>query len=95
MSTKQCMRPCHTQSSASAAVLPFSKLNKTFFGYFDPEKVILDNENNWYFRGELTDISAKKEALVCSTPGIRGIGLVQDLLGWDHEEIRTNLAQCT
>ena len=28
-----------------ASVLPFSKLNKLFFGYFDPENVLLDNKN--------------------------------------------------
>ena len=27
------------------SVLLFSKLNKLFFGYFDPEKIFLDNEN--------------------------------------------------
>ena len=27
------------------SVLPFSKLNKMFFGYFDPEKIFLDDEN--------------------------------------------------
>ena len=27
-------------------VLPFSKLNKIFLGYFDPENIFLDNENN-------------------------------------------------
>ena len=27
------------------SVLPFSKLNKIFFGYFDPENNILDNKN--------------------------------------------------
>ena len=26
-------------------VLLFSKLNKMFFGYFDPENMLLDNEN--------------------------------------------------
>ena len=26
-------------------VLLFSKLNKTFFGYFDPENIFLDNKN--------------------------------------------------
>ena len=26
-------------------VLPFSKLNKIFFGYFDPEEIFLDNKN--------------------------------------------------
>ena len=49
----------------SRSVLLLSKLNKIYFGYFDPEfffliiKIII-------FRGELTDISAKKEALVFS-----------------------------
>ena len=28
-----------------ATVLLFSKLNKLFFGYFDPEVIFLDNEN--------------------------------------------------
>ena len=27
-------------------VLPFSKLNKMFFGYFDPENIFLDYENS-------------------------------------------------
>ena len=45
------------------SVLPFSKLNKMCFGYFDPENIFLDNENN-KFRGDLTGNSAKKEALV-------------------------------
>ena len=27
-------------------VLLFSKLNKMFFGYFDPENIFLHNENN-------------------------------------------------
>ena len=49
-----------------ANVLPysvlFSKSNKLFFGYFDPENTLSDNENK-YFWGDLTDISAKKEAL--------------------------------
>ena len=31
-------------------VLLFSKLNKMFFGYFDPEHIFLDNENK-YFSG--------------------------------------------
>ena len=29
----------------SGPVLPCSKLNKIFFGYFDPENIFLDNEN--------------------------------------------------
>ena len=48
------------KSSAS-----FLKLNKNFVGYFDPENVFLDNEKN-NFWGELTVISAKKEALLKS-----------------------------
>ena len=27
-------------------VVPFSKLNKKIFGYFDPENIFLDNKNN-------------------------------------------------
>ena len=30
---------------APQPVLPFSKLNTTFIGYFDPEKIFLANEN--------------------------------------------------
>ena len=30
---------------ASAPVLLFSKLNKLFFRYFDPEKIFLDDKN--------------------------------------------------
>ena len=29
----------------SLPVILFSKLNKMFFGYFDPENIVLDNEN--------------------------------------------------
>ena len=43
-------------------MLPFSKVNNFIFGYFDPENIFLDNENN-NFRGDLTDNSAKKEAM--------------------------------
>ena len=41
----------------------FSKLNKLFFGCFDPENIfwIMKMDN---FQGELTDISAKKEAML-------------------------------
>ena len=35
-------------TSAWSPVLPFSKLNKMFFGYFDPENIFLDNENNQF-----------------------------------------------
>ena len=31
--------------SETCAVLPFSKLNRVFFGYFDPENIFLDNKN--------------------------------------------------
>ena len=31
--------------NGQGAVLPFSKLNKIFFGYFDPENIFLDNKN--------------------------------------------------
>ena len=44
-------------------VLPFSKLNNFIFGYFDPENVFLIMKIN-NFRGDPTDNSAKKEALV-------------------------------
>ena len=44
------------------SVLLFSKLNKIFFGYFDPQNILLDNENK-KIRGDLTGFSAKKEAL--------------------------------
>ena len=47
-------------------VLLFSKLNKIFFGYFDPEMSFTIMKNN-NFKGELTDISAKKEVLSMST----------------------------
>ena len=43
-------------------MLPFSKLDKTFFGYFDPENMYADNEND-KLRGDLNENSAKKEAL--------------------------------
>ena len=43
-------------------VLPLSKSNKKCFGYFDPEKMFqIMKMNN--FRGEITDVSDKKEAL--------------------------------
>ena len=32
--------------TACIPVLPFPKLNKIFFGYFDPENILIDNENN-------------------------------------------------
>ena len=55
-----------TEFDGYAAVLPFSKANKTFFGYFDPENYFLDCGKKSNFRGDLTDNSAKKDALVCS-----------------------------
>ena len=33
------------EQSTACPVLRFSKLNKIFFGYFDPEKIFLDNKN--------------------------------------------------
>ena len=50
------------------AVLLFSKLNKIFFGYFHPDfffKIMKINN----FQGDLTDISAKNEALALGAPG--------------------------
>ena len=42
-------RPLHASASAAQimreSVLLFSKINKMFVGYFDPEKIFLDNEN--------------------------------------------------
>ena len=34
-----------TDSNLPSSVLPFSKLNKIFFGYFDPENIFTDNKN--------------------------------------------------
>ena len=45
-------------------MLLFSKLNKIIVGYFDPEKGFFYIMKINYFRGELTDNSALKEALV-------------------------------
>ena len=47
---------------ATVPVLPFLKLNKIFVGYFDPENIFLNNKKI-NFGGDLTDNSAKKEAL--------------------------------
>ena len=33
------------EASMGVAVLMFSKLNKIIFGYFDPERIFLDNKN--------------------------------------------------
>ena len=38
-------KQCSFTSDNEWPVLPFSKLNYIFFGYFDPEKIFLDNEN--------------------------------------------------
>ena len=35
----------HTVNLNHIPMLLFSKLNKVFFGYFDPENILLDNEN--------------------------------------------------
>ena len=42
----------------------FSKLNKTFVGYFDPENKFFWIMKITDFWGDLTDASAKKERLV-------------------------------
>ena len=44
-------------------MLPFTKVDKMFFGYFDLDCFLGTMKIN-NFRGELTDISAKKEALL-------------------------------
>ena len=38
----------------------FSNLNKTFFGYFDPETIYKKKMKNNISRGDLTDILVKK-----------------------------------
>ena len=43
-----------------------------FFGYFDPENILLDIKLS-NFRGDLTDISAKKEALRMALQATRSI----------------------
>ena len=35
----------HSTKLTTVPLLPYSKLNKTFFGYFHPEKTFLDHEN--------------------------------------------------
>ena len=44
------------------AVLLFSKLNKFFFGYFDPKNMFSNKKIN-NFRGALTNVSARTTAL--------------------------------
>ena len=39
------IRSTNTVDDRYDPVLLFSKLNTTFVGYFDPEKIFLDNEN--------------------------------------------------
>ena len=64
-STLACFDSLH-QSFASQATDSAScfkiKQNKILFGHFHPEYIFIDNETN-DFRGDLTDISAKMEAL--------------------------------
>ena len=60
-----CTRSCLPYRPHHVPVLPFSKLNITFFGYFNPESIFKIMNKN-YFRGELNDISAKKEAPPCT-----------------------------
>ena len=57
----------------------FFKIVVFFLGYFDSDQIFLDNENK-NFRGDLTDISAAKEALKES--GV--IGFWQLLICWIH-----------
>ena len=45
------------------AVILYSKLNKMFYGYFDPENMFLNNESKYFF-GDIIDSSAKKDSLV-------------------------------
>ena len=41
---------CGTEyADALSPVFLFSKLDKMFLGYFDPENVLLDNENKLFF----------------------------------------------
>ena len=51
-------------SVRSPAVLLFSKLNKIFFGYFDPDFFFFKIMKINNFQREITGISAKKGALV-------------------------------
>ena len=59
-------------------MLPFSKLNKIIFGYFDPENIFIDNKII-NFRGDLTDSSAKKEALMATYHLLLKVSSVQPL----------------
>ena len=75
-------------------VLPFSKWNKIFDGYFDQENVLVDNENK-YFSG-ITEISAEKEALHWThrarnlpSSGLRARGIVRAPARW--QQGRNNL----
>ena len=43
---KVIVHDCLCMTAATGPVLPFSKLNKIFVGYFDPENIFLDNKNN-------------------------------------------------
>ena len=52
----------HDAEHYTGAVLLFSKCYKIFIVFLDPENIFLNNEKN-NFQGDLTDISAKKEAL--------------------------------
>ena len=47
-------------------MLLLSESNETCFGYFDPDNICLDNEIN-DFQVDLTEISAKTEALVADS----------------------------
>ena len=43
------LRACFNDAvRQTTVVLPFSKSNKIFFGYFDPESIFLDNEIKYF-----------------------------------------------
>ena len=49
----------HAPDTRAHQCFCFQNQIKYFFGYFDPEKILLDKEKN-NFRGDLTDILSKK-----------------------------------
>ena len=67
-------------------MLLLSKLNIFFLGYFDPKNKFLDNRKT-FFGDDLTDNSAKKEALrVFYILSSKSLKTVQewDALMWTH-----------
>ena len=59
--------PCLVGKYALQAMLLFSKLNKAFIGYFDPEDIFLKILYINIFRDGVTDISSQEEALIASS----------------------------